>query len=192
MLEKRCIEALLLTPDVVKIESQPLTLIFNVDGREFSYTPDLRVTLQDGGQALVEAKGAPFKKKFRDRLDAGLKAALQELRIPLYLVSSEQIDEERGARIAELRSLAKRTVPPDAIDALLDWFRTRSSPTVGDAEEAGFPLAHVAYAVGRRLLTVGPSFDLAPSQPLSTITAYEHIHLDYWLGYPGRSENVAA
>jgi hypothetical protein len=33
---------------------------------------------------------------------------------------------------------------------------------------------------------------LSPIQPLSLIDGHDHIHIDHWLGDPGRAENVAA
>lgn len=191
-LEKQCIEILLLTPGIVRIESQPLTVEFEVEGQPRAYTPDFRVTRTDGSQALVEAKGQPFERRFRELLDSGLRQAIRSLDIPLYLVPGSLICHERALRTSELRAMARRTAPPGAIDALVAWVADQPHPTIGDAEQAGHPLGHIGYAIGRRLLTVGPSFDLSPQQPLSLIGEHEHIHIDHWLGDPGRAENVAA
>lgn len=191
-LEKQCIEVLLLMPCVVQIESQPFSVEFTVEGRQRTYTPDLRVTLADGSQALVEPKGQPFVGAFRDLLAAGLRDAIRSLSLPLYLVPSELIDKARANRASEIRSMARRTPPTGAMDALLSWMENQRRPTVGDAEQGGHPFGHIGYAVGRRLLSVGPSFDLSPQQPLYLASTHEHIHIDDWLGYPGRAENVAA
>lgn len=191
-LEKQCIEILLLTPGVVRIESQPLTIQFGVQGTAQAYTPDLRITMSDGSQALVEAKGRPYVRRFRELLDAGLRDAMRSLGIPLYLVPSDLLEPERTEQASTMRAMARRTPPPGAMDALLAWAAQQHGATVGDAEQAGHPLGHVGHAVGRRLLSVGPSFALEPQQPLQSIHDYEHLHIDHWLGYPGRAEDVAA
>jgi hypothetical protein len=191
-LEKQCVEVLLLMPGIVQIESQPFAVEFTVQGRQRNYTPDFRVTLADGSQALVEPKGPPFVQAFRDLLDAGLREAIRSLSLPLYLVPSGLISTERAIHASEMRAMARRTPPTGAMDALLTWAAKQRHPTVGDAEQAGHPLGHIGYAVGRRLLAVGPNFDLSPQQPLYLASTHEHIHLDDWLGYPGRAENVAA
>jgi hypothetical protein len=191
-LEKHCIEILLLTPGVVRIESQPLAIEFKTGERQQHYTPDLRITLSDGTQALVEAKGQPFERRFRELLDAGLRDAVRSLGLPLYLVPSQLLDPERIAQASALRAMARRTPPFGAVDALLTWASRQSGATVGDAEQAGHSLGLIGYAVGRRLLTVGPSFDLKPQQPLFLTNAHEHLHPDHWLGHPGRAEDVAA
>lgn len=191
-LEKRCIEILLLMPGLAHVQAQPLSVEFTTHGLKRTYTPDLRVTLHDGSKVLIEAKGLPFERKYRDLLDSGLREAIRSLELPLYLVLSGVISNERAARASELRSMARRAPPTGAIDALLAWVTDRQAVTVGDAEQAGFPLGHIGFAVGRRLLTVGPEFDLSPQQPLYLASTYEHIHIDHWLGHPGRAENVAA
>jgi hypothetical protein len=191
-LEKQCIEILLLTPGIVRIESQPLTVEFEVEGKPRTYTPDLRVTLADGSQALVEAKGQPFERQFRELLDSGLRRAIRSLGLPLYLVPGALISPERALRISELRAMARRAAPPSAVDALLAWVTDQPRPTIGDAEQAGHPLGHIGYAVGRRHLTVGPSFDLSPQQPLSLIDEHEHIHIGLWLGETESAEDVSA
>lgn len=191
-LEKHCIEILLLTPGVVRIESQPLAIEFKTGARPQHYTPDLRITLSDGTQALVEAKGQPFEKRFRELLDAGLRDAVRSLGLPLYLVPSQLLDPERTAQVSTLRAMARRTPAPGAVDALLTWASRQSGATVGDAEQAGHALGLIGYAVGRRLLTVGPSFELKPQQPLFLAQEHEHLHPDHWLGHPGRAEDVAA
>lgn len=191
-LEKHCIEILLLTPGVVRIESQPLVIQFKAGDAQQHYTPDLRITLSDGTQALVEAKGQPFERRFRELLDTGLRDAVRSLGLPLYLVPSQLLDPERIAQVSALRAMARRAPPAGAIDALLAWASRQTAATVGDAEQAGYPLGMVGYAIGRRLLTVGPSFDLRPQQPLHLVAANEHVHPDHWLGHPGRAEDVAA
>jgi hypothetical protein len=192
-LEKQCIEILLLTPCVVRIESQPLTVAFEIEGKPRSYTPDLRITLTDGSQALVEAKGRPYERQFRELLDLGLREALLAHELPLYLAPNALISEDRAERVSELRSMARRTPPPGAIEALVDWVTRQHLPGVGDAEQAGHPLAHIAYAVGRRLLSVGPSFDLSPQQPLQLMAvASDDMQVDLWLGGSIRAENVTA
>jgi hypothetical protein len=191
-LEKHCIEILLLTPSVVRIESQPLTIEFGQAKKPRHYTPDLRITLSDGTQALVEPKGQPYEKRFRELLDSGLRDALRSFGLPLYLVPSQLLDPERTAQVSTLRAMARRAPPAGAIDALLAWMAQQTTATVGDAEQAGHPLGHIGHAIGRRLLTVGPSFELAPQQPLFLTSSYEHLHPEHWLGYPGRAEDVAA
>lgn len=191
-LEKLCIEILLLTPSVVRIEHQPLKVEFEMEGKAHTYTPDLRVTLADGSQALVEAKGQPFEEDFQALLVGGLRHAIRSLGLPLYLVPSSSRSDEYALRTSELRSMARRTAPAGAIDALVAWVADQHRPTIGDAEQAGHPLGLIGYAVGRRHLTVGPSFDLSPQQPLFLVDEHEHIHIDHWLGDPGRAENVAA
>ena len=161
-LEKHCIEILLLTPGVVRIESQPLAIEFKTGKRLQHYTPDLRITLSDGTQALVEAKGQPFERRFRELLDAGLRDAVRSLGLPLYLVPSQLLDPKRTSQTSLLRAMARRTPPEGAIDVLLAWAAQQTKATVGDAEQAGHPLGHIGHAIGRRLLTVGPSFELAP------------------------------
>lgn len=191
-LEKHCIEILLLTPGLARIESQPLTIEFGSLKARQRYTPDLRITLADGTQALVEAKGRPFERRFRELLDGGLRDAVRSIGLPLYLVPSQVLDPERTAAASMLRAMARRAPPAGAIDALLTWMARQTGATVGDAEQAGHSLGHIGYAIGRRLLTVGPSFDLVPQQPLYLANDYEYVHPDYWLGYPGRAEDVAA
>jgi hypothetical protein len=129
-LEKQCIETLLLMPGIVQIESQPFAVEFTVEGRQRIYTPDLRVTLADGSQALVEPKGKPFVQAFRDLLDAGLREAVRSLSLPLYLVPSGLISKERANRASEIRSMARRTPPTGAMDALLSWMEDQRRPTV--------------------------------------------------------------
>jgi hypothetical protein len=191
-LEKYCIEVLLLTPSVVRIEHQPLTIEYEVSGRRLKYTPDLRITMHDGSRALVEAKGQPYEKRFRELLDGGLRDRLRLMEMPLYLVPGRLVDQGQRSQVAELRSMARRTLPPEAVDALLRWAARNVGASVGDAETAGHPVSHIGHAVGRRLLTVGPAFDLAPHQTLQLGSEHEHVHIDHWLGYPGRVENVAA
>ncbi|MBA4341648.1 MAG: hypothetical protein C0423_05780 [Methylibium sp.] len=191
-LEKYCIEVLLLTPGVARIEHQPLTIEYEIGGRKLKYTPDLRITLHDGSRALVEAKGLPYEKRFRELLDGGLRDHLRLLEMPLYLVPGRLVDEGHRSQVSELRSMARRTPPSGAVDALLHWASRNAGASVGDAETAGHPLAHIGYAVGRRLLTVGPAFDLSPHQTIQLGSEHEHVHIDHWLGYPGRAEDVAA
>jgi hypothetical protein len=193
MLEKQCIEVLLLTPCVARIESQPLAVEFEVEGRPRTYTPDFRVTLTDGSRALIEAKGRPYERHFRELLDIGLRQALRAHGLPLYLVPSDLIDEARAARVSELRAMARRTPPVGSIEALVEWLSPQRLPTVGNAEAAGYPLGQIGYAVGRRLLSVGPSFDLSPQQPLQLLrSVHEDIHVDRWLGDSSPAENVVA
>lgn len=190
-LEKYCIEVLLLTPGVVKIEHQPLTIQYEIGGKAQKYTPDLRITLHDGSRALVEAKGQPYENRFRELLEGGLRERLRLLEMPLYLVPGRLVDQWRRSQVSDLRSMARRTPPDGTIDALLRWASRSAGASIGDAETAGHPLAHIGYAVGRRLLSVGPAFDLSPNQSLQLGSKHEHVHIDHWLGYPGRAEDVA-
>ena len=190
-LEKCVVEILLLTPAVARIEHQPLELTYRVDGKSHSYFPDYRVTLTDGSQALVEAKGSPFVPAFLKKLDDGLRIALSELGMPTYLVPSSSVSPERSGGAADIRRLARRTAAPESLQALREWVTQREVATVAQAAKAGFDIALIGYAVGRRQLTVGPTFSLAMNQQIWSFDSYGNLHLDHWLGHPGRAEDVS-
>lgn len=190
-MEKRVIEVLLLIPDVCRIEHQPLKFEYRVEEKSHHYFPDFRVTFTDGRQVLVEAKGAPYIAKFQEKLEAGLRAALLEQGLELYLVPSSKVDKPRAASIELLRSYARRQAPEERLQELRAWVNEQPGAAIADAVNAGFTSELIGVAVGRRLLTVGPSFDLSPEQPLWDAATYEHVLLDDWLGYPGRAENLS-
>lgn len=184
MLEKSAIEILLLLPGIRLIEHQPFTVVLDVNGVDRKYTPDLRITFDDGSQVVVEVKPRVFVERNHWKFDRCAQL-LWERGQSFYVFDDTRIDKQRARRAADFRSLARREVRCIELNRMLGWLHAPGVKTLAAAQAAGFDQLLVGHAIGRRLLTIGPDLNLAPETALRLMESQiGNLHLDRWLGGP--------
>jgi hypothetical protein len=189
-LEKACVELLLLMPQARHIQHQPMKLIYEEDGKERTHIPDFKVTLADASFAVVEVKPAKFVKKHRTKFDA-CAAQLASSGVPYLVCTDKELSADRVARAEALRDMARRLVPGDALNALLDLVRAEGFVKIEEAMDLGIGQNVIGHAVGRRLLTVGPSLEISPPNGLRLMESEdEFLSSSDWLGCPPWRANM--
>lgn len=164
-LEKGCIELMLLMPMATHIQHQPVKMRYQFEGKEHSHVPDFKLTLAGGAQAIVEVKPESLLDEHRNKFDQ-CSAQLAQAGIDYYVCTDKKLTDAFVERAEGLRDLARRAVPADMLRELLLLVSSGDDLKVEDALNQGFSEQVIGHAVGRRLLTVGPSLDLSPSNRL--------------------------
>lgn len=99
--ERAFIAAVASLPELVSIESQPLTIYFTADGQRRRYTPDFVVRLSEvppaleclgfGLETYVECKPADLVPAHHDELDRNFRAMGIAVRAPMLLITDEDL-----------------------------------------------------------------------------------------------------
>ena len=190
-LERGCIEVLLLMPMAKHIRHQPMSLKYEIDGKQREYTPDLQVTLNDGKIAIIEVKPECFVDEYRAMFDI-CAPKLAAAGIDFFVCTDAWLSEARLARASELRDAGRRNGPPASVAKLTGLVARAGKLQVRDALEAGVDHNVIRHAVGRRLLTVGPDLDVSPVNWLRSMESDdEYVCCGDWLGGPPWGKNMA-
>ncbi|WP_133700400.1 TnsA endonuclease N-terminal domain-containing protein [Roseateles toxinivorans] len=190
-LEKGGIEILLLMPMAAHIKSQPIKLIYVSEGKERTHYPDFQVRLKDGRHIIVEVKPSVFVDEHRHKFNS-CSAQLARAGIEYYVCTEKSLDAERVGRAENLRDQARRAAPSDELAELLHAVRLGGHLLIADALAQGFNPQVIGHAVGRRLLTVGPSLELSPTNRLRLMENEDgHLRCSDWIGSPPWGAHVA-
>lgn len=117
-LERRFIMICLACPCIRNVEHQPETI--EISGEKKSkYTPDFRITFDDGQQEIVEVKPKIFVAKHQKKLELAERVfRLQGQKF--HVITDQEIDRNGlGLRAIHLISFARLWVPIDQEEALL-------------------------------------------------------------------------
>lgn len=167
-LERRFIMTCLACPCVRDVEHQPEEI--EIPGDQTSkYTPDFRVTFDDGQQEIVEVKPRKFVAKHQDKLDAANKL-YRKKGLKFHVITDEEIDRNGlGLRAIHLMSFARMWIPQDLEDALVKELEGSfgGSTQVEKLVAKGFSSYVIWNLVARQKLRIPPGINLSDAETVS-------------------------
>ncbi len=176
-LERRFIMTCLACPGVRNVEHQPEKLELAGD-KPSSYTPDFRVTFDDGQQVIVEVKPSKFVPQHRDKLDAA-KRHYQSKGIEFHVVTDKEIDRDGlGLRAIHLMSFARMWLSPAHEDELLNVLQADfgGKTQVKNLVAKGYPSYLIWSLVGRQKLHMPPGINMTETETVSINQTQEDAH----------------
>ena len=182
---------MLLMPMVVHIQHQPLKIRYEFEDREHFHVPDFKLTLRGGLYAIVEVKPDSLVKEHQVKFDR-CSAQLAQSGIDYYVCTDRTLPSTLVERAEWLRDSARRAVPAETLRELLCVVAAQDDVKVGDVLDQGFDHQMIGHAIGRRLLTVGPSLDISPPNRLIVMEKSDgFVCCSDWLGSAPWRANVA-
>lgn len=167
-LERRFIMTCLACPCIRDVEHQPETV--ELMGKKRSkYTPDFRVTLEDGEQKIVEVKPKKFVAKHQEKLTAAAQL-FSNKGLTYYVVTDQEIDKNGlGLRATHLMSFARLWIAPsqeeDCIQELTQTFG--GSAQLKQLISKGYPSYLVWNLVARHKLQIPAGINLTEAETVS-------------------------
>lgn len=167
-LERRFIMTCLACPCVHDVEHQPETVEF-AGGKNSKYTPDFRVTLEDGEQKIVEVKPRKFVAKHQEKL-AAAEQLFRNREMKFYVITDQEIDKNGlGLRAIHLMSFARLWIAPsqedDCIQELEQTFG--GSASLKQLISKGYPSYLIWSLVARHRLQIPAGINLTEVETVS-------------------------
>jgi hypothetical protein len=153
-LERRFIQKVLITPNVIEIISQPFQIFYG-EQNELSYTPDFLVKFENGNQFVIEVKPYQFIDKHRPLFNS-VDKILIEKNLIYCIVTELEIDNETSDQdIGLILRYTKGSVNNESILAVQNLFNPNNQKVFSIEEIsqlANVPKSTVLHMIGRRLL----------------------------------------
>lgn len=167
-LERRFIMTCIACPCVRDVEHQPEQIELPQDPAS-KYTPDFRVTFDDGEQVIVEIKPSKFVAKHQDKLDAAKKHYRSE-GVEFHVITDKEIDSEGlGLRAIHLMSFARLWISAAQEEALLKDLQDNfeGSTQVRNLVVKGYPSHLIWNLVARQKLRMPPGINMTESETVA-------------------------
>jgi len=178
-------------PMAAHIQHQPLKIRYEFDGKEHFHVPDFKLTLRGGQHVIVEVKPDSLVNDHRVKFEQ-CSAQLAQAGIEYYVCTDKTLPSALVERAESLRDLARRAAPADMLSELLRAVDVSGGMKVEDVLDRGFSHQLIGHAIGRRLLTVGPSLEISPPNRLVVMEKSDgFVCCSDWLGGTPWRANVA-
>lgn len=143
-LEKSFVVLSIISGFVRGLESQPFKIKWtDPTGSDHLYTPDYRVTLEDGSQLIVELKPARFVDKQRSQFDAVTRQLLSA-DLPFFVLTDEHLSRKEAEAAQLWRRYRHSQLPVDQVAMALEL--TQKGITLAEMSHSPVPI-HVWYGL---------------------------------------------